>query len=130
MAGLVEALAKETGPLGIKTLLIEPGRFRSNLLTPGNLQISPTKISDYIKGSKAIIDHLTEQDMAQPGDVNKGVNIILDLVRGEGVAAEKEVPLRLPLGTDCYDSIKKKCEETLTLLEGWKDVITSTDHTE
>ena len=114
--------------MGIKTLLIEPGRFRTNLLTPGNVQISQSKIPEYLEGSKAIIDHFAEQDMAQPGDVRKGVDIILDLVRGEGVAAGKDVPLRLPIGTDCYHGIKKKCEETLDLLSSWSDVITSTDH--
>lgn len=57
-----------------------------------------------------------------------GVSIILDLVRREGVAKGKEVPSRLPLGTDCYESIKGKCEDTLRILDEWKDIIHRTDY--
>ena len=55
------------------------------------------------------------------------VEIILDLVRSEGVAKDKEVPFRLPLGIDVFDDMKAKCEETLSLLEDWRGVIRSTD---
>jgi hypothetical protein len=53
---------------------------------------------------------------------------VLDLVRKEGIAEGKEVPLRMPLGIDVYDDVKAKCEETLKLLEEWKGVIRSTDY--
>jgi hypothetical protein len=43
---------------------------------------------------------------------------------------EKKYPFGPPLGEDCFESIKEKCEETLRTLEEWKDVITSTSHDE
>ncbi|KUL91622.1 hypothetical protein ZTR_01365 [Talaromyces verruculosus] len=128
LEGLVESLWRETTPLGLKTLLIEPGRFRTLFLSKDHLKVRQSSIGDYADRSEAFNQMLSTEDCTQPGDVEKAVSIILDLVRREGVATGKEIPFRLPLGEDCYESIKEKCEETLRTLEEWKDVITSTSH--
>jgi hypothetical protein len=49
-------------------------------------------------------------DGQQPGDVAKGVEVIVDLVCGKGVAEDKDadVPFRLPLGSDCFETVKEK----------------------
>lgn len=130
MLGIVEGLQRETEHLGIKTLLIEPGRFRTKLLSSGNLKAVVSSIPEYEEMSKTLRNQLAGEDQNQPGDPVKLVGIILDLVRGEGVAAGREVPFRLPLGTDCYADLKAKCEETLRLLEEWGPVIRSTDFEE
>jgi len=49
----------------------------------------------------------------QPGDPNKGVEVLLDVIRGEGVAAGKAFPTALSLGSDCYSVVKAECEKTL-----------------
>ena len=85
-------------------------------------------IPDCGEFSANLLTGLAGEDRTQPGDPVKLVEIILDLVRQEGVAEGKEVPFRLPLGIDCYDDIKAKCEETLRLLKDWEHVIRSTDH--
>ncbi|ORX95868.1 hypothetical protein BCR34DRAFT_498167 [Clohesyomyces aquaticus] len=128
LEGIVEALHLETEPLGIRTLLIEPGRFRTKLLSTGNMVPRYSKIPDYEQASKDFFAGLAQEDMNQPGDTSKGVGIIVDLVRKEGVAQGRTVPWRLPLGTDCYETIKGKCEETLEVLAEWEKVITSTDY--
>jgi len=127
LEGLVESLRWETQPFGIKTLLIEPGRFRTSFLSDANAQMTKSDIPDYKESSIAFRQNISREDMTQPGDVEKAVRIILDLVKGQGVAVGKEVPFRLPLGTDCYETIRDKCRETLELLDEWRDVITSTD---
>ncbi|KAH6880689.1 hypothetical protein B0T10DRAFT_519016 [Thelonectria olida] len=128
LEGLAESLWRETEPLGIRTLMIEPGRFRTLLLSNTNLKVVQSAIPDYARPSEEFSKMLATEDRTQPGDVDKGVSIIIDLVRGEGVADGKKIPFRLPLGTDCYESIKEKCEGTLRVLDEWKDVINSTDH--
>ena len=128
--GAVESLWRESTPLGIKTLLIEPGRFRTKLLSDSNRKTKASSITDYANLSLAKTTGLSEEDQQQPGDPVKLAEIILDLVRGEGIAEDRAVPFRLPLGVDCYDDIKAKCEETLGVLEAWKTVIRSTDYTE
>jgi len=108
--------------------LIEPGRFRTKLLSAGNLKVAPSDIPDYKHSSTAFLQGLAKEDQAQPGDPLKAVEIILDLVRKEGCATDRDIPFRLPLGTDCFDAIKEKCEETLKLLEDWSSIIRSTNY--
>jgi NAD(P)-dependent dehydrogenase (short-subunit alcohol dehydrogenase family) len=126
-SGLVESLWRETTNLGIRTLLIEPGRFRTKLLSSGNMRATPSTIPDYAEFTNGLIDTLNRDSEKQPGDPVKLVEIVLDLVRREGVAEGKEVPFRLPLGADCYEEIKSKVEETLKMLDEWGPVTKSTD---
>ncbi|KAE8444949.1 hypothetical protein EG329_014076 [Mollisiaceae sp. DMI_Dod_QoI] len=128
LEGIVEGLWRETTPLGIKTLLFEPGRFRTKLLSTGNMKTAASTIPEYAEFSKSLIEGLGKEDRMQPGDPVKLVEIILDVVRQEGIAEGKQIPFRLPLGSDCYDDIKIKCEETLKLLKEWESVVRSTDH--
>ncbi|KAI1205571.1 NAD(P)-binding protein [Annulohypoxylon truncatum] len=128
LEGLVESLSRETEGFGIKTLLIEPGRFRTMLLSPDHIHTTRSKIPAYNKASNAHVDGLAGEDRKQQGDTKKAVKIIVDLVRKEGIAEGREVPFRFPLGTDCYSAMWEKCEETIRLLRDWDQVINSTDH--
>ncbi|KAH8816735.1 hypothetical protein F5884DRAFT_853169 [Xylogone sp. PMI_703] len=127
LEGIVEGLWRETSHLGIKSLLIEPGRFRTNLLSARNMKAVKSTIPDYEDLSTTLLQGLAREDNSQPGDPVKLVEIILDVVRQEGVAKGKNIPFRLPLGVDVYDDMKAKCEETLELLKEWGPVIKSTD---
>lgn len=127
LEGFAESLEAETRHLGIKTLLIEPGRFRTSLLSTGNLQTKRSEIDDYAAFSAGQIEYLASEDRRQPGDPAKLVNVVLDLVRGEGVAEGREVPFRLPLGGDCVDDIKAKCEGLLKVMGEWEEVCRGTD---
>jgi hypothetical protein len=98
--GIVEGLWRETSPLGIKTLLFEPGRFRTKLLSSGNMKAAASTIPEYAEFSKSLMGGLAQEDQTQPGDPVKLVEIILDAVRQEGIVKGREVPFRLPLGTD------------------------------
>lgn len=63
----------------------------------------------------------------QPGDPKKGVQVIVDVIRGEGVAAGKEWPRSLCLGSDCHATVKAESEKTLARLEEWKEASFATD---
>ncbi|RFU81913.1 putative oxidoreductase [Trichoderma arundinaceum] len=125
LEGLVESLWRETSPLGIKTLLVEPGMFRTML--GDNMKSVVSKIPDYHEASRNHFNMLAGFSGKQPGDPEKGVSVILDFIRGEGSAAGRDFPFRLPLGADAYHALAGKCEETLMLLKQHKDVICSTD---
>lgn len=124
----MEAFAAETKDLGIKTLLIEPGRFRTNLLSSDKRKSVASRIPEYRQFSDSFLAGLGAEDQQQPGDPQKLVRIVADLVREEGVAKDKLLPLRLPLGNDVLTDIKAKCENTLQLLREWESVIQSTDY--
>ncbi|KAK7983384.1 hypothetical protein PG989_010786 [Apiospora arundinis] len=127
LGGIAESLHQEVQHLGIRTLLVEPGRFRTKLLSAGNMKAATSKFDEYNELSQRLFKHLAEEDQAQQGDPDKLVRILADMVRGEGCAAGKEVPFRLPIGVDMVADVREKCEDTLALLREWEAVLTSTD---
>lgn len=130
LTGLVESLAAETQPFGIQTLLVEPGRFRTRLLAQGNRKDATSSIPDYVPLVDQYVAALDAASERQPGDTEKGVRIIVDVVRKEGDASGKTIPFRLLLGSDSYDEIKKKLDQVSRDMEEWKAVTLSTDHAE
>ena len=124
---MVESLWRETSPIGIRKHLIEPGRFRTKLLSGSNRKTRASAIAEYAELSDSKTAGLAGEDKNQPGNPVKLVEIVIDLVRKEGIADGKEVPLRMPLGVNVFDDVKAKCEETLGLLDEWRDVIRSAD---
>jgi hypothetical protein len=94
----------------------------------GNLKLTSSKISDYEEAAAASIKGLALEDRAQPRNPVKANSIVLDVIRGEEVAAGRTAPFRLPLGRDCYDEIKAKCDDMLDVLRSWEDFIPSTDY--
>lgn len=126
--GIVESLHKETQPLSLRTLLIEPSRFRTSLLSATNLKFKQSQISDYEKASEPHGDHLHSEDLKQPGNPKMFVRLVVDLARQEGCAEGKVIPFRLPVGRDAVEEIDFKLRETMDVLRGWNDIITSTDY--
>jgi NAD(P)-dependent dehydrogenase (short-subunit alcohol dehydrogenase family) len=129
LEGMVESLRWETEKYDIKTLLVVPGRFRSPFLS-GPIA-APGKTEAYRDDYEGFLKTIAEEeDGKQPGDLKKGVSVVLDLVREEGIAQGRKVPFRIPIGTDCYETIEQECETTLKEMREWKDVIVSTDYPE
>ena len=63
----------------------------------------------------------------EPGDPVKGTEIMVDVIRGEGIAMGRPFPTLLPLGIDCFETIRSITQDTLKNLDEWKDIIISTD---
>jgi NAD(P)-dependent dehydrogenase (short-subunit alcohol dehydrogenase family) len=126
--GAVESLAHETTPFGLKTLVVEPGRFRTQLLSASNLKVKlpESRISDYAQ-YYAALDNIAAESNTQPGDPQKLASIVVDLVRGEGVVKNKKIPLRIQLGQDAWDQVGEHLRGTLGHMDEWESVIKSTD---
>lgn len=111
---------------GIRTLLVEPGFFRTELLNANNTVYVETKIDDYKPLTDALYAQFKEAHRQQPGDPAKGVARVIDVVKGEGGAEGKRFPTFLALGTDAVEHIRKICNETLGSLEEWEAVSSDT----
>ncbi|CAH0473568.1 unnamed protein product [Peronospora belbahrii] len=103
-AGLTLALRAELEPFGIEVTIIEPGSFRTAILSKG---FSPMKnsIPDYLPTTKPLHDHVTsvnaqETKEKQPGDPAKGAQIIIEVLTKTGRCAGKTIPSRMLLGKD------------------------------
>jgi hypothetical protein len=126
--GAVETLGLETKPLGIRTLLVEPGFFRTELLNANNTVYVDTKIDDYKPLTESLFATFKGYNQKQPGDPAKGVQRIIDTVKGENDAAGKEFPASLALGSDAVEQLRNKCKETLKLLDEWEAVSSNTNY--
>ncbi|KAI1208478.1 uncharacterized protein F4807DRAFT_152934 [Annulohypoxylon truncatum] len=127
LEGVAECIRGEVAQFGIRTTIFDAGNFKTPILSPERIKYSPHTIKDYADTMQTfygIIDYL---DMKQPGDPKKGVKVMVDVIRGEGVSKGKPAPERLPLGTDMMEYIRGKCNDSLALCEEWGEISRSTD---
>ena len=127
MQGMVEGLQQEVAPPGIKALLDGARSFRTELLDPKNVKLAPTKFKEYEKYNNWLKGLVKSLNGAQVGDTRKGVETIVDAVKGKWWAEGKEVPFRLVLGSDGIKTVVDKAKEVIALSEKWSDLFLSTD---
>jgi NAD(P)-dependent dehydrogenase (short-subunit alcohol dehydrogenase family) len=112
LEGLSEALADEIAPLGIRTLIVEPGAFRTGLLG-GSLHRS-REIDAYAGTVGATRAYVDATGGTEPGDPHKAAAAILAALDAE------QPPLRLALGGDAVDAIRAKHERLRADLDAWE----------
>ena len=95
---------------------------------PDNVKLRSTPISDYDDVRDLVQQFVQQINQNQPGDPKKATKIIVDIVKGEGVAEGKEIPERIPLGVDCLATMRKRAVANLTICNEWEEVIRSTNH--
>ncbi|KAJ9157949.1 Oxidoreductase yusz [Pleurostoma richardsiae] len=124
LEGLSESLAREVGEFGVSILIVEPGAFRTkflNAMEPSDGRMSETYHGDTEVGR--VMKKFEEMTGKQPGDPDKAVDRIFEVVAGEGPAGHlKGKLLRLPLGDDALQRIKTKVERVEKDLEASWDL--------
>ncbi|WP_300015053.1 oxidoreductase [uncultured Roseobacter sp.] len=120
MEGLTEALAQELAPFGVKTLIVEPGAFRTEFADAA-LRHMP-KISDYEDIVGDTRTFAREMHGTQTGDPMKAAKAIEDALQGD------MVPLRLALGDDAVDAIREHGEGLLAELSRWEGTSRAVNH--
>ncbi|RWA11865.1 hypothetical protein EKO27_g3236 [Xylaria grammica] len=132
VSGFTESVHEEVKEFGISATVVEPGYFRTGFLNEGgnNRKVVSNLLEAEYKGSSVDLTRkaLADYNNHQPGDVDKGAKVIVDVLTGSGVAAGKEFPIRVVLGRDCMNDIRAKIARTEKLIKEWEDVIVSTDH--
>jgi NAD(P)-dependent dehydrogenase (short-subunit alcohol dehydrogenase family) len=129
LRGISETLHQEIAPFGMQSLCFDSGCFRTPVL--GKIQRQTAGISDYKEHGEAHDVMRRSFDGAQRGDPVRGVNAIIDIIKGEGLAAGKKIPIDgFAIGVDAYGTVKKSSEDVLERLEEWKEVTLSTDFPE
>ncbi|KAF2803394.1 short-chain oxidoreductase [Mytilinidion resinicola] len=127
LEGVHESLKESVAHLGIKSIIFELGFFRTQVLHPNNFKSRISEIGDYDALRAGTAEFLQALQGNEPGDPKKGIKVMIDVVKGEGVAAGKAMPERLPLGVDALDLVRKKCEDTLAICKEWEHIINSTN---
>ncbi|KAI0525666.1 estradiol 17-beta-dehydrogenase [Xylaria bambusicola] len=132
VSGFTESLNLECRPLGVAAVVIEPGFFRTKVLNEGGshrLLTQEQLQSEYADAGLAVQkEAILHMDNRQPGNVDRGASVIVDVLTQTGVGSGREIPPRLVLGSDALRGIRNKLKNTEMLLREWEDVIVSTDY--
>ncbi|KAI0676307.1 NAD-P-binding protein [Trametes maxima] len=118
---LGETLNAELAPFGLRTLIVEPGGFVTNSFS--DPWYEDNRIADYDALLEAAKQGLATAGANFRGDPAKAMELLVDVVRGEGRAAGKAWPLYLPMGELAVNAIRGKATKMLEVVEEWQDVI-------
>jgi NAD(P)-dependent dehydrogenase (short-subunit alcohol dehydrogenase family) len=105
--GWMESLTPEIAPFGIRTMLVEPGFFRTELLSKDSTIYAEPSIADYTERTNQIVAAWNSMDGKQSGDPAKLANALVTL------AALDEPPTRFAAGADAVQTFEAKAKALL-----------------
>ncbi len=117
--GWMESLAPEVAPYGIRTMLVEPGFFRTELLTPGSTTFAEPRIDDYAARTRETVAAWSGMDGKQGGDPVKLANAIVQL------AGLPQPPARFAGGADAVQTFEAKAQALLAQAEAYRALSSS-----
>lgn len=102
LEGWTESLIPEIEPYGIKTMLVEPGFFRTELLGEASTTYAQPSIDDYAQRTRETVTAWRGMDGKQGGDPAKLADAIVQL------AGQPKPPLRFAGGADAVQAFETK----------------------
>ncbi len=124
LEGWTESLTPEVAPFGIRTMLVEPGFFRTELLTPESTSYAQPAIDDYIERTKQTVAAWSGMDGQQGGDPAKLAAALVELVDSS------EPPLRWAAGADAVQTLEQKARTLLDQAGAHRELSSSLAHTD
>jgi NAD(P)-dependent dehydrogenase (short-subunit alcohol dehydrogenase family) len=105
--GWAESLAPEVAPFGIRSTIVEPGFFRTELLTPESTSYAESTIEDYAERTEQTVKAWQSMDGRQGGDPAKLAKALIRL------AELDEPPLRFAAGADAVGVFEVRAKALL-----------------
>jgi NAD(P)-dependent dehydrogenase (short-subunit alcohol dehydrogenase family) len=99
--GWMESLAPELEPFGIHTTIVNPGFFRTELLTKESTSFAEPSIEDYAERGAAQREFWTSQNGRQTGDPAKLAQALLT------IADQEQPPRRFIAGSDAIQTAEQ-----------------------
>ena len=120
--GFMEGLAPEVAPFGIRTMLVDPGFFRTELLTPQSTHFAESSIEDYADRTQATVDGWRSMDGKQAGDPAKLAGALVQVI------ALEEPPVRFAAGADAVGVFERKAQTLLNQANAYRELSSSLGH--
>ncbi len=117
--GWMESLAPEVAPFGIRTMLVEPGFFRTELLTPESTNYAEPTIEDYAEKTRQTVAAWSSMNGLRGGDPAKLARALVQL------ASQDEPPLRWAAGTDAVEDLEQKARRLLAQADAYRELSSS-----
>jgi NAD(P)-dependent dehydrogenase (short-subunit alcohol dehydrogenase family) len=119
LEGWMESLAPEVAPFGIRTMLVEPGFFRTELLTEESTKYPAPCVEDYAETTRATVTAWKAMNGQQGGDPAKLAKALVQLASGA------EPPARWPAGADAVEALEQKARLLLAQSSANRELSTS-----
>jgi NAD(P)-dependent dehydrogenase (short-subunit alcohol dehydrogenase family) len=117
--GWMESLAPEVEPFGIHTTVVNPGFFRTELLTNESTNYAPASIADYAERNAAQREFWEGQNGQQSGDPAKLAQALLT------IADEQQPPRRFIAGADAIALAEQQVAALEQQIEAFRELSSS-----
>jgi NAD(P)-dependent dehydrogenase (short-subunit alcohol dehydrogenase family) len=122
LEGWSESLTPEVAPFGIRTMVVEPGFFRTDLLSPESTRYAEPTIDDYAERTRQTVTAWRGMHGQQGGDPAKLARALVQL------ADQDTPPLRWPAGADAVAALEQKANQLLAQADAHRELSSSLAH--
>jgi len=122
LEGWMESLQMEVQPFGINTTIVNPGFFRTELLTKESTNFAEHLIADYSGRREQIIAFYTGHNGKQSGDPVKLAQALITITN------EEKPPLRFIAGADAIATAEQVVATLQQQLNAYRELSTSLDY--
>ena len=119
LEGWMESLQAEVAPFGIHTTIVNPGFFRTELLTEQSTNYAEPSIADYDERRGPLIEYWKSQDGRQSGDPAKLARALIT------IAGQDPPPRRFIAGADAIATAEQKIADLRAQIAANRDLSTS-----
>ena len=119
LEGWMESLQAEVAPFGISTTIVNPGFFRTELLTDQSTNYAEPSIADYDERRGPLVEYWKAQNGQQSGDPVKLAGALIT------IASQKQPPRRFIAGADAISTAEQKIADLKAQIEAHRELSTS-----
>ena len=119
LEGWMEALQPEVAPFGIRTTIVNPGFFRTELLTQESTTYATPSIADYADRHAERVQWYQAMHGQQAGDPAKLARALVT------IASQEQPPRRFIAGADAIAVAEQKVQDLQEQLNALRDLSTS-----
>jgi NAD(P)-dependent dehydrogenase (short-subunit alcohol dehydrogenase family) len=119
LEGWMESLHPEVAPFGISTTIVNPGMFRTELLTEDSATYAELSIQDYAERGTVQREGYQAQNGRQAGDPVKLAQALLT------IASQQPPPRRFIAGADAIAIAEQKVQDLQEQINAYRNLSTS-----
>ena len=114
--GWIESLTPEVAPFSIRTMLVEPGFLRTELLTPQSTNYAKPTIDDYAERTSRTVAAWNGMNGQQGGDPAKLAAALVT------VTQQDNPPVRWIAGADAIATVEQKAKDLLAQADAYREL--------
>jgi NAD(P)-dependent dehydrogenase (short-subunit alcohol dehydrogenase family) len=116
LEGWMESLHVEVAPFGINTTIVNPGFFRTELLTEQSTKYAEPSVADYDEKRAQLLDYWKSQNGKQAGDPAKLARALIT------IASQEPPPRRFIAGADSIAAAEQKIADLQAQIDAYRDL--------